>query len=47
MLVLPGMNWKLIAERLGRTVSEPDYAVLIELASGALLLAWIAHWAVE
>ena len=47
MLDIPGMIWKPITERLVRTVSQPDYAVLIELASGALLLAWIAHWAVE
>jgi len=41
------MNWKHLAERLVRTVSQPDHALLIELASGALLLAWMAHWAAE
>ena len=33
--------------RLIRTASQPDHALLIELASGAVLLAWFAHWAVE
>ena len=41
------MHWKPIAERLRRTVTQPDNALLIELASGALFLAWIAHSAVE
>jgi hypothetical protein len=41
------MNWKPLTDRLKRTVFQPDRALLIELASGALLLAWMAHWAVE
>ena len=41
------MNWKPLANRLVRSVTQPDHALLIELASGALLLAWAAHWAVE
>ncbi len=40
-------NWKPLAERLARTVTQPDHALLIELASAAVLLAWMAHWAVE
>ena len=45
------MNWKALAERL-RTLSvrasiQPDHALLLELASGAVLLAWVAHWALE
>jgi hypothetical protein len=43
----PSMNWKLLTERLMRTVSRPEYALLIELASAALLLGWIVHWAAE
>ena len=38
------MNWPVLRDRLKETVSEPDHALLIELASGALLLAWTAHW---
>jgi hypothetical protein len=30
-----------------RTVTEPDHALVLELASAALLLAWIAHLGVE
>jgi hypothetical protein len=41
------MNWKPLAKRLVRVAAQPDTALLIELASGALLLAWVAHWAVE
>ena len=41
------MKWKHIGERIVRTVSEPDHALLIELASAAVVLAWVAHWAVE
>jgi hypothetical protein len=41
------MHWKPLAERLRRTVTQPDNALLIELASGALLLAYIAHLAVD
>jgi hypothetical protein len=40
-------TWKPLAERLVRTVSQPDHALLIELASAAVLLAWVARWAVE
>jgi hypothetical protein len=47
MLDDPGMNWKLLADRVLRTVTQPDYVLLIELASGAVLLAWMAHYAVE
>ena len=39
-----GMHWKPVADRLKRTVSQPDYALLIELASGAVLLAWVIRW---
>lgn len=41
------MNWKHLAERTMRTVTQPDRALVIELASAALLLAWMAHWAIE
>ena len=41
------MKWRYFSRRLVRTVSKPDHALLIELISAALLLAWIAHWAVE
>jgi hypothetical protein len=41
------MNWKPLAERLVRTVTQPENAVLIELASAALLLAWLAHSALD
>ena len=37
------MNWRLIAERLKQTASQPDHALLIELAACAVLLAWMAH----
>ena len=47
MLLPIFMNWKQITARLARSVAEPDHAVVIELASAALLLAWMAHWAVE
>jgi hypothetical protein len=42
-----GMKLKPLAERLKRTVSHHDHLLLIELASGAVLLAWMAHWVVE
>jgi len=41
------MNWKPLASRVKRTVTQPDHALLIELASGALLLAWVVRWTVE
>jgi len=41
------MNWKPLAARVMRSVTQPDNALLLELASGALLLAWAAHWMVE
>jgi hypothetical protein len=41
------MHWKHLTDRFVRTVSQPDRALLIELASGALLLAWMAHWVAE
>ncbi len=47
MLIPAGMTWKPVAKRLKRVVSQPDFVLLIELASGALLLAWIAHWVAE
>jgi len=47
MLKFPPMKLKPLAKRLMRTVSEPDHILLIELASGAVLLAWMAHLAVE
>ncbi len=34
---------KRLASHLRRAVTQPDTALLIELASGALLLAWLAH----
>ena len=46
MLCNPGMNWKPLAAGVKRTVTQPDHALLIELASGALLLAWVVRWAV-
>ena len=47
MLWLAFMNWKHLAGRMMRTVTQPDHALVLELASAALLLAWMAHWAVE
>jgi hypothetical protein len=47
MLFPKAMNWKPLAGRLMRSAAKPDHALLIELASGALLLAWAAHWAVD
>lgn len=44
MLDFAGMKLKPLAERVKRTVSQPDHALIIELVSGALLLAWMAHW---
>jgi len=38
------MLLKTMAARVKRTVVQPDYVLLLELASGALLLAWAAHW---
>ena len=37
------MNWKLLSGSLNRTMFEPDNAVLIVLASGAVFLAWMGH----
>ena len=38
------MNWKPFGEpREMRPVTQPDHALLLELASGAVLLAWLAH----
>jgi hypothetical protein len=45
--MLAFMHWKRLADRMMRTVTQPDHALVLELASGALLLAWMAHWAVE
>ena len=48
MLISPDMkNLKPLAARLKRIVTQPDHALLIELASGAVLLAWVAHLATE
>jgi hypothetical protein len=44
---LPRMNWKHLASRALRAAARPDLALLVELASAALLLAWAAHWGVE
>ncbi len=41
------MNWKPLAGRLKRFASQPDSALILELASGAVLLAWMAHWVAE
>jgi hypothetical protein len=41
------MNWKTLADRMKQSVTQPDRALVLELASAALLLAWMAHWAVE
>jgi hypothetical protein len=41
------MHWKPLAARIKRTVSQPDNALLLELASGAVLLAWFAHCLVD
>ena len=40
------MKRTILSNRFKRTVSESDYALLIELASGAVLLAWVVRWAV-
>jgi len=47
MLRDKGMNWKPFAARLKLAVTQPDRALLIELASWAVLLAWMAHRAIE
>ena len=36
-----------MAARFARAVSQPDRALLIELASAAFLFAWMAHWVTE
>jgi len=41
------MILKTIAGRLKRTVFQPDRVLVIELVSGAVLLAWAAHWVME
>jgi len=41
------MNWKHMAQRMMRSATEPDHALVIELASAALLLAWMAHSALD
>jgi len=41
------MKLRLIEERLRRAMAGTDLGLVIELASGALLLAWMAHWIVE
>jgi hypothetical protein len=41
------MTWKPLVSRLKRVTSQPDSVLLLELASGALLLAWVAHWVAE
>ena len=41
------MNWKPLAGWVVHTLSKPDNALLLELASGALLLAWLARAVVE
>lgn len=41
------MKWKRLVQPLVRTVSQPDHALLLELASAALLLAWVARWSAE
>ncbi|HEX4086617.1 MAG TPA: hypothetical protein VHY22_17020 [Chthoniobacteraceae bacterium] len=40
-------NWKPLTQRVRRFAAQPDSALLIELASAAVLLAWMAHWAAE
>lgn len=47
MLIVFPMNWIPLSDRVVRAVSQHQTALLIELASGAVLLAWMAHWAVE
>jgi hypothetical protein len=41
------MKWKSLAGPLKQTISQPDRALLIELVSGAVLLAWTAHLVAE
>jgi len=42
------MKWKPVTKRLFHTVStKPDAVLIFELASGAVLLAWLARLAVE
>ncbi len=41
------MHWKPLADRVRKAVCHPDRALLIELATGALLLAWVTHWMIE
>lgn len=47
MLCREGMTLKSIAGRMARTLTQPDCALVLELASAALLFAWMAHTAVE
>ena len=41
------MSLKPLAIRMQRTVSQPNHALLIELISGALLLAWVTRFVAE
>ena len=45
--ILTTMNPKALAKRVIHAILEPDHALVLELASGALLLAWLARLAVE
>jgi len=38
---------KSLTNTVKRIASQPDSTLLIELASGAVLLAWMAHWVAE
>ncbi len=42
-----GMKWTPLTNTVKRIVTQPDSALLLELASGAMLLAWMAHWVAE
>jgi len=41
------MIWKPLTERIKQVATQPDSALLIELASSAVLLAWLVRWAAE
>jgi hypothetical protein len=47
MLRERNMRWRQIEDRLKEAIAGTDLGLVIELASGALLLAWMAHWIVE
>jgi hypothetical protein len=44
---MPPKHLSTAVKRLVAPFTHPDHALLLELASGALLIAWMVHWSVE